>query len=182
MNRLIYNYPCNVEPLPKSGQLVVDGRTFFGDIDLGLWLSRRSRIQLIGVDIPEAKQGQATSSEDAAMAERARQCLALALYGPAALPDGVPGVVKPAGVLAPRGRRIIIAPMRPNEHGRIVARAYLQVARANILYSNTLGESIAGFNFLDVNDFINFCGNYGWDLAKAAEILTGFEIMDCSLG
>lgn len=175
MNRLIFNYPCNVEPTPKSAQLVVDGRTFFASIDLGFWITRRSRVQLIGVDLPEAKPGQAVGSEDAVKFERAKKCLALALYGPAALED------RPVTGQLPPGRRIIVAPMRPNEHGRVVARAYLQVARNNILYSN-LCNSVAGFNFLDVNAYINFLGNWGWDLAKAREIHDGFEVLDCTLG
>jgi hypothetical protein len=175
MNRLIYNYPCNVHPTPKSSQLVVDGRTFFGEIDLGLWIVRRSRVQLIGVDLPEAKPGQAASSDDAQKAERAKKCLSLALYGPAGLED-----VKPTGV-PPVGRRIIVAPMRPNEHGRVVARVYLQVARTYALYSN-LTSSIAGFSFLDVNAFMNFLGNWGWDLNKAREIHDSYQVMDCSIG
>jgi len=174
VNRLVFNYPCDVLPTPKSNQLVVDGRTFYGRIDLGFRTYLERRVQLIGVDIPETRQG--ASPEDVAKFDRARQCLALAFYGEKVLTEDA--VKDPRSV---PGRRIILGPMRPNEHGRVVTRAYLQVARNNIMYSN-LCNTVAGYSFLDVNGFINFCGNWGWDLTKAKEIHDGFDVMDLTVG
>ena len=180
INRIIFNYPCVVK-LNKAGARVVDGRTFYGQIDQGLRHFTEARINLIGVDLPPTKtqeiRGPAReiTQEDLDRFDRAKTCLAMALWSKDILTEVTP---------PPRnsvGRRIIVSTLRPNENNRTVARAYIQIARQNPLYSN-LCHSVAGFSFMDVNSFVNFMGNWSWNLDKAVEILDSFELLDSSIG
>jgi len=178
LNRILFNYACQVQLFPKSRQFVVDGKTFFGMIDQGLWTYRAARIQLVGVDLPDTRpKAQGKPDKDAVEKfNRASQCLALALWGPQALLP--PEEIDWTKVYGPR---IIVSPLRPNEFGRVVARAYLQVVRLNVLYQN-LCHSVTGFKFLDLGAFVNYLSNYGWSLDKAREIYADFQPIDCTLG
>lgn len=168
MNRLARNFPTEV-CRTKSGQFVSDGRTFSGWMDHGYDILVRRKIQLLGVELPDTRAN--PDPEVSAKFDRAKQCLSLALFGPKAL--AAPAAEDPS---VP-GRRIMVSPLRPNEFGRALVRAYIQVARANIMFEH-LCHSAAGYHFLDVGAFMQFTANYGWNLDKAQEVLGSFELID----
>lgn len=152
MNKLIHNYPCRVLD-------IVDGRTFDGLLDLGFNLQQKLRIQMAGVELPDTKS---KDPEVKADLDRAKNCLRLALMG---------------GGDYPKGRRVIVAPTKPNRYNRSYFRVYVSVNRDNIAYP-PLCAKYAALRFMDANNYQQLCYENHFDLAFAASILDDFEPRD----
>jgi len=155
----------------RPSLLTPDGRTFHCIVDRWWNLFSTMKLRLYMVDLPEVRKD--SPPEVVESAARATKCLSLLLIGDYFERDPQPNP------FSLRGRSIIISPLRPNDDGKAAVRAYVQVARNSMLMGH-LTSSIRQFNFLNVNAYMTYLGDCGWDLAKAKEIISSCEPMDAS--
>ena len=137
---------------PASIVDIVDGRTFNALVDRGWRDYSQKRLRLSHLNnMPELKD---KNPELSALAQRAKQCLDLAI----------------------RSRKVILAPSRPDSHGRAYCRAYIscrnEMAEITVNY--------AQLRFLDVVKFMLHLNSLPtpFDTAEANRILNQLETQD----
>lgn len=146
MNVLVYNYRCFVEK-------AVDGDTFDGVINLGWRLSRRARLKILGVELPDFHNGR--DPEIPKIREAARTALVSLI----------------------EGRKTLIAPSRPNMYGRAVCRVYLACRRENPLYPQVTAQ-FAGVRFVNITNVMNLIAEKKFEEQMAKDIVGSLETYD----